>query len=135
MFNGQQHFSAVGIVSDAICAAMASERGCLRSDALLTSRAALVVGFPGNQQSDRIITVRAIEHSLGMALRRLRRQYPSDKTAELQVAWQLARASLRNGCSEDTGIKQALRMWELSASSKTALAVERPCQKGGHVLE
>jgi hypothetical protein len=73
--------------------------GTLRSEALLTSRAAHFVCYPGTSQTSRIVTVRAGEYQHGLALLDLcRATRPLDR-ATLQAACVSARAALRSGAT------------------------------------
>ena len=76
--------------------------GTVRSEALLTERAAHYVCYPGNGSRDRIITARETEHGTAMSLLKVCQMYPCKEKLELQRARQMARAELRRGVSEQT---------------------------------
>ena len=73
--------------------------GMLRSEALLTSRAAHFVCYPGTSQTSRIVTVRAGEYEHCLVLLDLRRATRPLDRATLQVARSSARAALRGGAT------------------------------------
>ena len=80
---------------------MAASAGVLRSEALLTARAAHFVCVPGTGHADRIITARATEYAHGLVLLRLSRSMrPVDRRTP-QAACATARKSLRAGASEE----------------------------------
>ena len=95
-------------------AAMASAAACaaagvVRSEGLLSERAAYYVCYPGRSVRDRIITVRENERAIAEALLRVRQALPSKGEVKLQAACQVARSALRGGLPEATVIEEALR--------------------------
>jgi hypothetical protein len=71
----------------------------LRSEALLTSRPAHCVCYPGTSHRSRIVTVRAGEYEHGQVLLNLCRTIRPLDRATLQVACVSARAALRSGAT------------------------------------
>ena len=67
--------------------------GSVRSEALLTDRAAHYVCYPGNGSRDRIITVRETEHGIAMSLLKVCQTYPCKGKLELQRVCQIARGA------------------------------------------
>ena len=76
---------------------MAAMSGTLRSEAMLTNRAAHFVCFLGQGHGDRVITVRADEDEYGLSLLELCRRMRLAQKPVLQAACSDARAQLRAG--------------------------------------
>ena len=96
--------------------------GGVRSEALLTDRAAHYVCYSGNGSRDRIITVREAEHGIAMSLLKVCQTYPCKGKLELQRVCQIARAELRRGVCEHAVIAGLLAGHEEGAA-RVALAV------------
>ena len=90
-------------------AAASASAGIVRSEGLLSERAAYYVCYPGRSVRDRIITVRENERAIAEALLRVCQALPSKGKVELQAACQVARSALRGGLPEATVIEEALR--------------------------
>ena len=96
--------------------------GSVRSEALLTDRAAHYVCYPGGGSRDRIITVREAEHGIAMSLLKVCQTYPCKGKLELQRVCQIARAELRRGVCKHAVIAGLLAGCEEGAAG-AALAV------------
>ena len=96
--------------------------GIVRSEALLTDRAAHFVCYPGGGSRDRIITVRESEHATATSLLRLCQAFPSKRKEDLQEVCQKARAELRRGVAEAAVIAAALKDFESRLPPAAALA-------------
>ena len=108
---------------------MESLAGVLRSEALLTTRAAHFVCFPGTATADRIITVRGTEYAIGLVLLRLCRSMRTVDRGTLLAACAIARASLRAGASEEDVLAQARARGLLH--NQDAEAAEAPAMRPG----
>ena len=86
---------------------MLSSAGILRSEALLTERAAHFVCFPGTGRADRISTVRAPEYEHGLVLLHLCRSMRPVDRSTVRADCASARAALRAGASSDDVFAQA----------------------------
>ena len=87
-----------------VSAAASAFEGVVRSEGLLSERAAYYVCYPGRSVRDRIITVRENERAIAEALLRVCQALPSTGKVELQAACQVARSALRGGLPEATVI-------------------------------
>ena len=96
--------------------------GSVRSEALLTDRAAHYVCYPGNGSRDRIITVRETEHGIAMSLLKVCQTYPCKGKLELQRVCQIARAELRRGVCEHAVIAALLAGHEEGAAGAALAA-------------
>ena len=107
-----------------LASAEQSMLGTVRSEALLTDRAAHYVCYLGNSSRDRIITVRATEHGTAMSLLKVCQTYPCKDKPELQRVCQIARAELRRGVSEHAVIAALLAEHGAGAAGAALAAQE-----------
>ena len=74
---------------------MADARGRVRSEGMLSGRAAHYVCYPGETAASHIVTVKANEYDIGAACLRLCREHESDDKLVGHAACQRAQAALR----------------------------------------
>ena len=113
---------------------MAAALGALKSEGLLSARAAFYVCYPGTTQADRIITVPEREHGIGVALLEFCRLLRGLDRPTLQAACVRARAALRAGASAQD-IAEAARAQGLLREAAAADGQGEPSSKPPDALE
>ena len=107
---------------------MVAALGALKSEGLLSARAAFYVCYPGTTQADRIITVPEREHGIGVALLEFCRLLRGLDRPTLQAACVRARAALRAGDSAQD-IAEAARAQGLLREAAAADGQGEPSSK------
>jgi len=109
---------------------MAASRGALRTEGIMSARAAFYVCYPGTAQADRIVTVPEREHAIGVTLFELCRKLRDPGRPQLQAECIRARAALRDGASLEDLIEGArargLLRDEASLAPRGGIACEPP---------